>query len=162
MQYHWSRWASWTPSDWTLEFAVIHDGEVAGTQSIGGREFAVLRDVRTGSWLGCRYQGQGIGAQMRAAVLHLAFEALGAHHAVSGAFDHNAASLGLPRKLEAFAGEISADPGWGRRRGRLAADESADIAETLQPADRIGRRRTATAGQLARRVDACGPRSAVR
>ena len=99
MQYHWSRWASWTPSDWTLEFAVISDGEVAGTQGLGGRDFAVLREVHTGSWLGRRYQGHGIGTQMRAAVLHLAFEGLGAQHAASGAFEHNAASLGVSRKL---------------------------------------------------------------
>jgi RimJ/RimL family protein N-acetyltransferase len=99
MQYHWSRWASWTPSDWTLEFAVISDGEVAGTQGLGGRDFAVLREVHTGSWLGRRYQGHGIGTQMRAAVLHLAFEWLGAQHAASGAFEHNAASLGVSRKL---------------------------------------------------------------
>ena len=36
---------------------------------------------------------------MRAAVLHLAFEGLGAQHAVSGAFEDNAASLGVSRKL---------------------------------------------------------------
>jgi hypothetical protein len=46
MQYHWSRWGSWKPSDWALEFAVIRDGEVVGTQGIGGRDFAVLREVR--------------------------------------------------------------------------------------------------------------------
>jgi len=59
----------------------------------------VLREVHTGSWLGRRYQGHGIGTQMRAAVLHLAFEGLGAQHAASGAFEHNAASLGVSRKL---------------------------------------------------------------
>jgi RimJ/RimL family protein N-acetyltransferase len=114
MHYHWSRWASWTPSDWTLEFAVISDGEVAGTQGIGGRDSAVLREVHTGSWLGRRYQGQGIGTQMRAAVLHLAFEGLGAQDAASGAFEHNAASLGVSRKLRATA--ATADP--GRLAGR--------------------------------------------
>jgi RimJ/RimL family protein N-acetyltransferase len=99
LQYHWSRWASWKTSDWTLDLAVIRHGEVAGTQGIGGRDFALLREVHTGSWLGRRYQGQGIGTEMRAAVLHLAFEGLGAQHAVSGAFEHNAASLGVSRKL---------------------------------------------------------------
>jgi len=61
LQYHWSRWASWKPSDWTLELAVIRDGVVVGTQGVGGRDFAVLREVHTGSWLGRRRQGQGIG-----------------------------------------------------------------------------------------------------
>jgi RimJ/RimL family protein N-acetyltransferase len=99
LQYHWSQWGSWKPSDWTLEFVVLRDGVVVGKQGIGGRDFAVLREVHTGSWLGLGYQGQGIGSQMRAAVLHLAFEGLGARHAVSEAFDDNPASLGVSRKL---------------------------------------------------------------
>lgn len=99
LQYHWSRWGDWKPSDWTLELAVIRDGIVVGTQGIGGRDFAVLREVHTGSWLGRRYQGQGIGTQMRAAVLQLAFEGLGAQWAVSAAFEDNPASLGVSRKL---------------------------------------------------------------
>jgi RimJ/RimL family protein N-acetyltransferase len=99
LQYHWSQWGSWKPSDWTLEFVVLRDGVVVGKQGIGGRDFAVLREVHTGSWLGLGYQGQGIGSQMRAAVLHLAFEGLGAQHAVSEAFDDNPASLGVSRKL---------------------------------------------------------------
>jgi RimJ/RimL family protein N-acetyltransferase len=99
LQYHWSCWGSWKPSDWMLELAVIRDGTVVGTQGIGGREFGVLREVHTGSWLGRRYQGQGIGTQMRAAVLQLAFEGLGAQWAVSAAFEDNPASLGVSRKL---------------------------------------------------------------
>jgi RimJ/RimL family protein N-acetyltransferase len=99
LQYHWSRWGSWKPSDWMLELAVLRDGVVVGTQGIGGREFAVLREVHTGSWLGRAYQGQGIGTQMRAAVLQLAFDGLGARWAVSEAFDDNPASLGVSRKL---------------------------------------------------------------
>jgi len=99
LQYHWSRWASWRPSDWMLELAVVRDGTVVGVQAIGARDFAVLREVSTGSWLGRRHQGQGTGTQMRAAVLHLAFEGLGAQHAVSAAFEDNDASLGVSRKL---------------------------------------------------------------
>jgi RimJ/RimL family protein N-acetyltransferase len=99
MQYHWSRWASWKPSDWGLELVVVRDGTVVGTQGVGAHDFAVLRQVSTGSWLGRAYQGQGIGTQMRAAVLHLAFAGLGARQAVSSAFQDNAASLGVSRKL---------------------------------------------------------------
>ena len=99
MQYHWSRWGSWQPTDWTLELVVIRDGVVVGSQGVGGRDFAVLREVSTGSWLGRHHQGRGIGTQMRAAVLHLAFEGLKARHAVSAAFGDNAASLGVSRKL---------------------------------------------------------------
>jgi RimJ/RimL family protein N-acetyltransferase len=99
LQYHWSRWGSWKPSEWMLELAVIRDGVVVGTQGVGGRDFAVLREVHTGSWLGRRYQRQGIGTQMRAAVLALAFDGLGAQWAVSAAFEDNPASLGVSRKL---------------------------------------------------------------
>jgi RimJ/RimL family protein N-acetyltransferase len=86
LQYHWFRWGSWKPSDWTLELAVLRDGVVVGTQGVGGHDFAVLREVHTGSWLGRAYQGQRIGTQMRAAVLALAFGGLGARWAVSSAF----------------------------------------------------------------------------
>ena len=116
LQYHWSCWGSWKPSDWMLGFAVLSDGVVVGTQGIGGRDFAVLREVHTGSWLGLPYQGQGIGTQMRAAVLHLAFEALGARHAVSSAFEDNAASLGVSRKLGYRDDGIE----WHQVRGRPA------------------------------------------
>jgi RimJ/RimL family protein N-acetyltransferase len=99
LQYHWSCWGSWQPSHWMLELVVIRDGAVVGGQGLGGRDFAVLREVHTGSWLGRRHQGQGIGTQMRAAVLHLAFEGLGARWAISAAFEDNPASLGVSRKL---------------------------------------------------------------
>jgi len=99
LQFHWSRWASWQPSSWGLEFVVLHDGYVVGTQGMTASNFAVLREVSTGSWLGRRYQGQGIGTQMRAAVLHLAFSGLGAEYALSAAFEDNAASLAVSRKL---------------------------------------------------------------
>lgn len=99
LQYHWSRWAAWTPADWRLELAVVRDGTVVGTQGVSGTDFAIRREVATGSWLGRAFQGQGIGTQMRAAVLALAFEGLGARYACSDAFEDNAASLGVSRKL---------------------------------------------------------------
>jgi len=99
MQYHWSRWGAWKPSDWTLELAVVRQGVVVGTQGIGARDFAVLREVGSGSWLGRSFQGQGIGTEMRAAVLHLAFQGLAAQYAVSAAFADNPASLAVSRKL---------------------------------------------------------------
>jgi RimJ/RimL family protein N-acetyltransferase len=99
MQFHWRTLADWTPQDWTLQLAVFLDGEVAGTQNLSGRDFAIVGEVSTGSWLGQRYQGQGIGTEMRAAVLDLAFSGLGAESAVSGALAGNAASAGVSRKL---------------------------------------------------------------
>jgi RimJ/RimL family protein N-acetyltransferase len=99
LQYFWGQWSAWQPSDWTLNLVVDTDGLVAGTQGMSGRDFAVLREVNTGSWLGRRFHGQGIGTQMRAAVLALAFEGLGAEHATSEAHLDNPASRAVSRKL---------------------------------------------------------------
>jgi RimJ/RimL family protein N-acetyltransferase len=99
LQYNWSRRADWQPAKWELALVVVLDGAVVGTQSILAADFAVLREVATGSWLGQAHQGRGIGTEMRAAVLHLAFAGLGADWATSGAFTDNLASQGVSRKL---------------------------------------------------------------
>jgi RimJ/RimL family protein N-acetyltransferase len=99
IRYRWRIWGAWTPADWTLAFVVLLDDVVVGTQDLSGREFATLREVGTGSWLGLKYHRQGIGTEMRAAVLHLAFAGLDAQSAVSDAFTDNRASLGVSRKL---------------------------------------------------------------
>jgi RimJ/RimL family protein N-acetyltransferase len=99
LQYHWDSWASWTPASWRLDLVVVKDGTVVGTQGMSGHDFPITRQVGTGSWLGQAYQRQGIGTQMRAAALALAFEGLGAEYACSDAFSYNAASLGVSRKL---------------------------------------------------------------
>ncbi len=95
----WGRWARWHPSEWSLELAVVAGGAVVGTQGIGARDFAVVREIRSGSWLGRPHQGRGLGTQMRAAALHLAFEGLGAVAALSDAFEGNPASLRVSEKL---------------------------------------------------------------
>jgi RimJ/RimL family protein N-acetyltransferase len=99
IQYQWGTWARWSPDDWNLQFVVVADGTVIGTQAVSARRFAVLREVATGSWLGLTFQGRGYGTEMRAAVLELAFSGLGAEFAVSEAFDHNAPSYGVSRRL---------------------------------------------------------------
>lgn len=99
LQYHWGLWASWMPARWTLELAVIQDEIPVGLQGIGATDFAVAREVHSGSWLGRQHQGRGIGTEMRAAVLHLAFAGLGAEFATTSAFLDNHASLGVSRKL---------------------------------------------------------------
>lgn len=98
-QYHWRQWAAWEPSDWTLDLVVDHGGVIVGTQGLSGRDFAIRREVSTGSWIGQKYQGRGIGTEIRAAVLHLTFEGLAAESATSGAYEDNAASLAVSRKL---------------------------------------------------------------
>jgi RimJ/RimL family protein N-acetyltransferase len=99
LQYQWTQWGLWKPEKWALELAVLRDGTVVGIQSMTAENFAVLREVHTGSWLGLAHHGQGIGTEMRAAILHLAFAGLSAQHAVSAAFSDNPASLGVSRKL---------------------------------------------------------------
>ncbi|WP_327087324.1 GNAT family N-acetyltransferase [Nonomuraea sp. NBC_01738] len=99
MAYHFRKWSEWTPEEWSASFAVIFEGQVVGTQELAATDFGVTGEVTTGSWIGHRFQGKGIGAEMRRAVLHLAFEGLGAVSATTEAFDDNAASLGVTRKL---------------------------------------------------------------
>lgn len=99
LKYAWGTWSRWEPEDWSLWLAVLHDGEVIGSQEVAARDFAVRREVNTGSWLGRDFHGHGFGTEMRAAVLHLAFAGLGARFATSGAYAYNAPSLGVSRKL---------------------------------------------------------------
>jgi RimJ/RimL family protein N-acetyltransferase len=99
VQWHWSMWGQWSPDRWSLAFVAVADGSVIGTQAIDARDFAALREVGSGSWLGRTYHRQGYGTEMRAAVLELAFAGLGAQFATSAAFEHNDASYGVSRKL---------------------------------------------------------------
>ena len=92
LQWQWKLRSTLSPDDWTLSFAVVLDGVVVGLQDIGGTAFSVRREVITGSWLGRAHQGAGIGKAMRSAVLGLAFEKLGAEHAISTAREDNVAS----------------------------------------------------------------------
>ncbi len=97
--FHLSRLAQSTPEAWRLELLAFHAGEPVGTQGIGADKFAQRHEVLTGSWLGARWQGQGLGTEMRAAVLTLAFQGLGAQAALSAAWEHNPSSLAVSRKL---------------------------------------------------------------
>jgi RimJ/RimL family protein N-acetyltransferase len=99
LQFHWGSRAKWTPDDWTLNLGVWADGGLVGTQGLKAERFATLRSVATGSWLGREFQGQGIGKEMRSAVLALAFDHLEAKWATSSAFRENEASLGVSRAL---------------------------------------------------------------
>lgn len=98
VQHHWLRRGNWAPDNWALNLAVFENGRVVGLQTIAARDFAVLREVTTASWLGARHQRQGIGTEMRAAVLHLAFAGLDALEATSGAFEDNASSFAVSQK----------------------------------------------------------------
>ncbi|WP_062216368.1 GNAT family N-acetyltransferase [Streptomyces sp. NBRC 109706] len=99
IQYNWSRWAAFSPESWELGFSVFEDGRQVGQQALGGERFPVLRQASSGSWLGLAHQGRGLGTEMRAAVLELAFVGLNASEAVTSAMEDNVASLAVSAKL---------------------------------------------------------------
>lgn len=84
---------------WNVLFAVLHDGEVVGSTDIGAKDFPVRRWFETGSWLGLEHQGQGLGTEVRTATLQFGFLGLDVLMAGTAAFDDNAASLAVTRKL---------------------------------------------------------------
>lgn len=92
LSFWWRTRATWSPTDWMWAAAIYVDGAPIGVQSMQAVDFATRRQVSSGSWLGQRFQGQGLGTEARAAVLHLAFEGLGAVAAHSGYVGDNAAS----------------------------------------------------------------------
>jgi RimJ/RimL family protein N-acetyltransferase len=98
-QWMWRHRANWSPDKWTLTGGVFVDGKVIGVQDLEAEHFRAVRSVETGSWLGRAHQGQGLGREMREAVLHLAFAGLGAEEALSGAFEDNVASLATSRAV---------------------------------------------------------------
>ena len=99
LRFWWRLRAELDAEDWTLPFVVLEAGEAVGVQDLKGTHFPVTRSVLTGSWIVQRHQGRGIGKEMRAAVLHLAFAGLGAPEAHTSAFEDNPASLGVTRGL---------------------------------------------------------------
>jgi RimJ/RimL family protein N-acetyltransferase len=91
--------AGFTPEKFDLLCAVRVGGELVGVQALHTADFGVTRTGETGSWLGRRFQGRGIGTRMRRAICALAFDGLGAVEVTSGAFLDNPASLAVSRKV---------------------------------------------------------------
>jgi RimJ/RimL family protein N-acetyltransferase len=80
-------------------FVVRRAGVCIGVQELEADRFAQRGTVETGSWLGTPWRGLGIGKAMRAAVLALAFDGLGAIVAETEALEDNGASLGVSASL---------------------------------------------------------------
>ncbi|HEX2145484.1 MAG TPA: GNAT family protein [Glycomyces sp.] len=106
----------WTAENWTLPFTVFYEGHPVGIQEIDGKDFAINREVGTGSWIGRAYHGKGIGTEMRAAVLHFGFAGIGALQARSASFDGNEASAGVSSKLGYQADGVEYHSVQGERR----------------------------------------------
>ena len=99
LQHHWRNRAETSPSSWNHNMAVVVDGEVVGSTGLLTKDFPTLRVFETGSWLGRRFQGRGIGTEMRRASLHLGFEGFSGRLATTSAFADNGPSLGVTAKL---------------------------------------------------------------
>ena len=122
----WRQRVECTPDDWTLLFAIRHEGTAIGLQDVRGRRFPTRRTISTGSWLTASKQGLGLGTEMRAAVLAFAFDHLGAEVAETSAADWNGSSQGVTRKLgyrENGVGRIETRPG----------ERSVDVRFRLEP-----------------------------
>lgn len=98
-RYHWASRPLVRPSDLVLNCAVRVAGELVGVQDLRGKYFGVTRSAQTGSWLGRRFHGRGIGTRMRQAVCAFGFDVLGAAELRSSAFTDNTASLAVSRKV---------------------------------------------------------------
>ncbi|MCP3991971.1 MAG: GNAT family N-acetyltransferase [Actinomycetia bacterium] len=114
LQYWWRCRAGFTPEDWDLTLAVVYEGRLVGAQSLSASNFVELRTAETGSWLGQSAHGQGIGREMRAAMVHFAFEYLGALAVISSAFTDNIAS----QRVSMATGYEPNGIGYAVRRGQ--------------------------------------------
>ncbi|WP_350277627.1 GNAT family protein [Kribbella sp. HUAS MG21] len=112
----WRRRGTVEPDAWRLYFVVMLDGRPVGEQSLTGVDFAALGTVTSFSWLSIDERGRGIGREMRAAILHLAFEGLGAREASSDAFVDNHGSNAISRSL----GYRPNGSEWATRQGEPA------------------------------------------
>jgi len=93
--HHEGRIAGWSDERWSLGLVAFHEGGPVGEQSLR----RVGEVVDTGSWLGAPWQNRGLGTEMRAGVLELAFRGLGFEVATSGAFVDNPQSQRVSERL---------------------------------------------------------------
>lgn len=102
------------PDAWRLYFVAFVDDEPVGQQDLTGHDFNDFGTVESTSWVATDRRGQGIGAEMRAAILHLAFDGLGAREANSeGAID-NAPSNAVSERLGYEPNGVS----WATHQGK--------------------------------------------
>jgi RimJ/RimL family protein N-acetyltransferase len=98
-QYYWRLRAEFSPERWTAPLAVLWNGMPAGVQELFGDKYLVNRTTETGSWLGRRFHGRGIGTAMRQVIAAFAFDHLDAQQVTSAAYADNLASMAVSRKV---------------------------------------------------------------
>jgi len=104
------------PESWRLYFVVMLGGKAVGMQDLIGVNFDTCQTVTSFSWLAPDARQKGLGREMRAAILHLAFEGLGAVEARSEAFFDNVAS----NRVSEVLGYQPNGADWATRRGEKA------------------------------------------
>jgi RimJ/RimL family protein N-acetyltransferase len=112
----WRRRGQVDPDFWRLFFVVMVDGRPVGEQTLTGASFSTLGTVTTFSWLSADERGRGLGREMRAAILQLAFDGLGAREAASDAFVDNRGSNAVSQGL----GYEPNGSDWATRQGEPA------------------------------------------
>lgn len=110
LQSYWEELAEWEVNDWSFGLGIFSSsGEPLGMATLRARDFPVVREVTTSSWLELPHHGQGLGTEARLALLTLAFDHLGAEAARSEVFQDNHASQAVSRKLGYERDGISRD-----------------------------------------------------
>ncbi|WP_205326962.1 GNAT family N-acetyltransferase [Glycomyces sp. YM15] len=89
---------AWSSDAWVLPLGVFVDDDPVGVQVVYAKHFAVTREVASSSWLTLARHGQGLGTEMREAMLVFAF-ALGARTALTRSFDTNRAACRVSEKV---------------------------------------------------------------
>lgn len=125
LQYHWGVRSRFAPAAWSLDLAVRYQGELVGSQGVATHDFVLTRTGETGSWLGLRHQGKGIGTLMRQTICALLFDHLGFEQVMSAAWVDNAASHAVSRKVGYRPNGLVRKP---RPRPAIAADRGNDLA----------------------------------
>ncbi|GAA4023546.1 hypothetical protein GCM10022631_42870 [Deinococcus rubellus] len=104
------------PESWRLYFVILLGEQAVGMQDLIGVNFDTCQTVTSFSWLAPSVRQQGLGREMRAAILHLAFEGFGAAEAASEAFFDNLAS----NRVSESMGYQPNGSDWATRRGEPA------------------------------------------
>ena len=164
----WKSRGSWSPDE--LGSRTGCDGRWSADRRPGrhGRAIRCPQDRYPGSWLGAANQGRGL-TEMRAAVLALAFDGLGAETAESGYITGNAASARVSEKLgyvpngeDVYARRLG-DASW-----KPSSRDTRDVAARARAGHDRGpgavpdaiRRGRAGPGRLGAPVAGCAARSA--
>lgn len=99
---------------WRLNLVVVVDGAPVGTQDLSGHDFNTFGVVESTSWVSSDHRRRGIGAEARAAILHLAFEGFGALEALSTGGADNVGS----NRISELLGYERNGTDWATHKGR--------------------------------------------